>query len=155
MAKTIGAMMVLVGVALLVYSVVVLVRAYRSRRWPVVEAEIVETYVKYRSGRRATYEPIIRYRYTRNGRAYEGDRILFCALTLTSSEEEAERFLGCLTDGAAIPVHVSPTNPSLSVIEPGVYIAWSWPAIALAILFIALGFSSAVGLPGFDVISGR
>jgi hypothetical protein len=138
-----GATMGLVGIALLVYSVVQLVRAYRSRWWPVVEAEIVETYVKYRSGRRARYEPIIRYRYTRNGRGYEGDRLLFCALSLTSSsEEEAERFLGRLTAGATIPVRVSPTKPSLSVIEAGVDVARSWPAFAFALVLIVLAVSS-------------
>ena len=142
MSKAFGVALGLFGAVLFFYSVLQLVRACRSRRWPIVEAEVIEAHVRLHSGRKTRYAPVVRYRYLRNGRTYEGDRILFTAISLTSTLEEAEQFVARFSVGTMIPIRVSPTNGRLSVLEPGADSRWSWPGIGFAIMLIVIGLSA-------------
>ena len=63
----------------------------------------------------------MRYEYQDRGVTYEGTRLVFSGgLTLEASRTEVERFLAPLRKGAEIAVHVSPHNPRLSVVVPGI-----------------------------------
>jgi hypothetical protein len=128
----------LAGLALLAYSLRQLVHASHSRRWPVVEAQILETDIE--PSRRGRWYPVVRYHYQRNGHSYAGDRILFAALMVSVSRAEAERFVAQFVPGTTVHLYVSPTDDGLSVLTAGVDFRWSWPgfAAALMLIFIAL-----------------
>jgi hypothetical protein len=65
--------------------------------------------------------PVVRYAYQYEGVVYEGTRLVFAAgLALEGSRPEVERFLAPLREGTAIAVHVSPRDPRISVVRPGV-----------------------------------
>ncbi len=114
---------VTLGTAGLVCALRELCRALDSRHWPLQEAEIVQSGVRaYRGGHLGTtFGPNVRYKYEREGVVYEGTRIMFSGLGLsTFSRHEVEQFLAPLAKGTRILVRVSPRNPRISVIEPGV-----------------------------------
>ena len=64
----------------------------------------------------------VRYRYTVGGAEYEGSRIRFGGPLSSSIESWAERIQSRFTVRASVCVRVSPEDPRLSVLEPGV--AW-------------------------------
>jgi hypothetical protein len=66
---------------------------------------------------RQTYDPVVRYRYTVDGRAFEGR--LRHRLT-TSSSSWAEGTARHFPRGTPVRVAYDPRNPARSVIEPGV-----------------------------------
>ena len=135
----------IVGASLFVFSSVQWWRARQSLAWPLCQAEVIETRVDQRRHRGIVYEPIVRYRYRLDGRPYEGKRIIFSGLSVTTrSEEEAENFIGRFEVGASIPIRVSPSNPRLAVIEPGIDHRRFFMAIAFAVAFIAGGLSGVL-----------
>ena len=64
---------------------------------------------------------MVRYEYQDRGVTYEGTRLVFSGgLAVEASRTGVERFLAPLHKGAEIAVHVSPHNPRISVVSPGV-----------------------------------
>jgi hypothetical protein len=142
MTRVLMASFGLVGVAFLGYTLLQLRRAHLSLRWPVVPAEVVEVRVNERRGRRTTYEPFVRYRYSQNGATREGSRIVFVPMALTSTRDDAERFLVPFQLGCTISIRVSPTDAKLAVIEPGIQVRWFIAGILFSIGFIVVGVAS-------------
>ena len=110
------------GVAGLLYSRLELRRARDSKYWFVKEGDVVDSAIEeHRSAHCGTsYSPNVRYRYSHEGVVYEGTRIMFSGLSLTSSRADVEQFLVPFAKGARITVYVSPRNPRLCVIAPGI-----------------------------------
>jgi len=123
MSQTIfGALLALIGLGGVIESLIDVVRARRSHEWALVDAEIVESQVECKKGGGhggGWFAPIVRYRYSWNGEAYVGNRVLFTRLE-TRSRQDADQFVRQLPLGASIRVRVSPSNPGLSVVQPGV-----------------------------------
>jgi hypothetical protein len=62
----------------------------------------------------------IRYRYTVDGRAFEGDRLRFSTANFHTSETGwAERAVRRYPVGAAVSVHYDPRDPAQSLLQPG------------------------------------
>jgi len=72
--------------------------------------------------------------------AYEGNRIVFSATSVTGSFHDAEQLLKQFPVGSRIPIRVCPTKRQLSVIKPGFEPAW-WIPLAFSVLFVMGGFS--------------
>ena len=111
-----------VGIAGLGYGLVEFRRALDSKHWLVREAEVLDSRIdEHRGGITGTrYSPFLCYEYRHDGLVYKGKRIMFSGLGLTSSREKVEEFLVPFAQGTHIAVHVSPRDPRVSVIEPGV-----------------------------------
>jgi hypothetical protein len=130
--QQIGAVFVALGAVFLPYALREPWRAFQSLRWPIVEAEVVHNAIEHR--RRRRFEPVVRYRYSCEGRTYEGGRLAFSP-SLDGSREEAAELLKLFPVGAGIPVRVCPTKNRLSVVKPGLD-RGSW--LPLAVSFVAI-----------------
>jgi Protein of unknown function (DUF3592) len=139
--KLFGALFFGVGTAFSFYTLLQFWRTYRSLTWPVLEAEVVANSVKEHRGRGGGYEPVVRYRYGREGRIYEGGTIVFSSISVIGTRKEAEEFLKQLPVGARIPVRVCPAKSQLSVIKPGFERPW-WIPLVFSILLIIVGYSA-------------
>lgn len=91
----------------------------KARGWPVVPGQVVERTVgpstttgASRPGR--YFEPRVTYRYTVEGKTYEGHRISLT--TKAYGEETARRVANELPD--AVQVHYNPRDPSDAVLQP-------------------------------------
>jgi hypothetical protein len=123
-----------------------LVRARRSHDWPMVAAEIVDSRVERQSAGHSggRFLPVVRYRYSVNGVTYEGRRVQFTRLE-TAAREDAERLTAPFQAGRNVVVRVSPSNPRVSVIQPG-QDGRSWLHMLLFAAFAAFGIAMLSGL---------
>jgi hypothetical protein len=140
--KLFGALFVAAGVALFFYTLLQMWRAHQSLAWPILEAEVLDNSIKKHRGRGQGHEPVVRYRYQCGSKVYEGGTLVFSAMSVTGSREEAEEFLKQLPVGARIPVSVCPGRSQLSVIKPGIEFAWYWFPITFSLLCILGGLST-------------
>ena len=135
-----------VGAGFLAYSVRDLVLGLRTRLWPclpgvVLVAEVVTT----RNGRHGpSFRPRVRYSYQVADRTFESERIAF-ALLDSRRYAEAERCIGSLHTGSAIPVYVNPSRPDVSVLVSGLTHN-NWHLLLIGVILIggsvAILFSS-------------
>ena len=122
-----------------------LVRGRQSRKWPTVPAEIIESTVTYRPGGRGggRFVPVVEYRYAVDGVSYVGSRVQFTRLE-TISRPDAERLAAEYHPQTSVLVHVSPSNPRVSVIQPGQR-GRSWLYLLLFAAFAVLGMGLVTG----------
>ena len=135
-----------IGAFLLFGGILNFWRGRDSVNWPMLEAEVLGSGVKVNksilTGR--SYKPLVRYRYAQQGATYEGSRIMFSIAELqTRSHEDAEQFIAPFRPGTKITVRVSPTNPRISVIEPGVD-RRGWLALVISPLFLFIGIGGLI-----------
>lgn len=100
-------------------SVVPLARGLYSLAWPMTEGVVLAS--RSKPGFRISAIDI-RYRYNAGGREYTGDRYSFRAL-LTADRmvgRDVTALVGRYPPGERVQVAVSPTDPSESVIAPGI-----------------------------------
>jgi hypothetical protein len=132
----------------LVQAVFNIVHGHLSNRWPLVAAEIIDSGVRKRrfglTGR--GFAPFVIYTYAVDGVLFRSERILFAPMA-TPSRADADRFVCSLPPGMKIEVRVSPTNPRLAVIEPGI------KGAALLQVFAAVTFG-VVGIVAVRQIVG-
>jgi hypothetical protein len=131
-----------VGTLMLVGGMASYRRARASVHWPALTAEILDSSIKERRGRRGPhFRPAVIYAYRVEGAYFQGDRITFAPGGVSSGSRGAvERMLEVLPKGGHIPVRVCPVNPRLSVIQPGVARETRLMSFAGAyFIFIALG----------------
>lgn len=136
------------GVSTIFYGLVELLRGWRSLSWPEVEATVVESRTDEQHGRagRVMFTPMVRYRYCYAGSEYEGKRLLFSGLSLSvRSRAKVERFLRPFECGARIAVRVSPANPRLSVVGPGVDVG-AWGCLLVGLILTIMGVGSILGM---------
>ncbi len=124
-------------------------QASAARNWPqtpgrVVESGIRETAVRARrqtsaaSTRQATrYAPHIVYAYTVHGASYQGERLRFGPVTLSSEAGDAGRAASRYPLGSEVTVYYDPANPAESALDlrPGWGI-WIEGLLALFLLLV-------------------
>jgi hypothetical protein len=97
--------------------------AFASAGWPATEGRILATSIDSRPSRRSgfTYELVLSYSYTVDGREYTGDRIDFIDGVQAKAREELERERQRygFVDGETVMVHYDPADPARSVLWPG------------------------------------
>lgn len=136
-----GLLFALGGVALLIHTMRQLLRARQSLNWPIIEAQVQEARIDESHGRHHSYTPLVRYRYESGDSVYEGNRIIFSGKSVsTGSLDEAKQFMTQFEVGMRLMIRVCPTNPNLSVIEPGFHPGW-WVPLVFALTAVLMGLS--------------
>jgi hypothetical protein len=128
-----------IGSVALVSGLRELARAVDSEDWPEVSGEIEETGVVMDSGGQSvTFAPEVRYHYRVGDSHYVSDRIAFGGRVSMTFRSWAEGIVARYRKSKVVKVRVCPTDPDLSVLEPGVH--WScWFVIVIATVFVGLG----------------
>ena len=126
-------------------------RAVDSEAWPIVEGEIEETGVLAEPGAQtaALYTPMVRYHYRVGGVQHVSNRVAFGGVVSMSFRSWAQGIVARYRDQKTVRVHVCPTDPELSVLEPGLH--WtSWMVPIVFAVFLGLGLRYL--LPYFGVL---
>ena len=127
-----------------------ILRGIDSEDWQRVDGEIIETGIvddhtaTMQTTTRGTTMtaplkvPVVRYRYIVNGAEYIGDKLQLGGPLATSFRSVARSSIEQYQTGKRVQVSVSPTDPTVSVLQPGV--KWYlYVAIALPTLFLGIG----------------
>src|SRR6266498_1276860 len=136
----VGAVFSLIGGLFIVAEFVELAHAVDSEEWPQVPGQIEETGVLTEPGMLSgtNYLPVVRYHYRGADKQYLSDRVAFGGTISSSFRGLAELSVRRYRDMKAITVRVSPRDPALSVLEPGIH--WTvWIALLFGTVFFALG----------------
>jgi len=133
-----------IGGALLIWSLRELRYAVQSASWPVVRATIVSSAVKSEIDPASDlptlplYSASIRYQYEVDGKQYEGRRVAFGPTTASSQRSVARAETVARPLGEVVEVRFCPSQPSLSVLTPGAN--WDVYAVcALGVIFAGIG----------------
>jgi len=85
-----------------------------------------------------TFAPMVRYHYRIGDNQYVSDRIAFGGTVSMSFRSWAERIAAKYRHSRTVKVRVCPTDPTLSVLEPGAH--WSlWFIILMGTVFAGIG----------------
>lgn len=120
-------------------------RSMASEDWSPVEGEVEEAEVAttYSPQNRSTYSPQVRYHYAVQGTKYASDRIAFGGRVSTSWRGYAEKVVDRYRRMGKVKVYVSPDDPALAVLEPGIH--WiCLVALAIGTIFLGLGIALLV-----------
>lgn len=105
--------------------------AFLSTRWPTVEGTIIESTVREKprltrnSLHKFQYFTQISYKYTVNEQPYEGDTLYF-GETGSTTQDQKLKYTEKYPTGHNMAVAYNPTQPSVSVLEPGVTLEALW-----------------------------
>ena len=128
------------GAGVASYSLWAVWGGLRSRAWPTVPGEIARHRVEESmsdDGRR--YKPVTAFRYQVDGRPYINERVHFGPVWFdVSSESALASARGELPVGRKVVVHVNPSDPTDSVLEPGVT-PGMFVFLAFGLFFLGLG----------------
>lgn len=125
-------------------------RAITSAGWPTVEGEIERTGVDMDAKLEAfAYVPVVRYHYRIGDREYVNDRIAFGGRCSSVFRRFAAAVATQYGKRSAVTVHVSPADPSVSVLEPGVH----WATVArLGVFGVLLALGMQMLLAYFGIV---
>jgi len=108
---------------------------YQSSNWPSTSGQIVSSNVEvYTSSKRTSYYPKIIYRYTVEGKSFEGSRITY--QLGRSDREEAEEQVAKYPTGSVKSVFYNPNLPEESCLEAGGAVTGYYIFFILGTLFI-------------------
>lgn len=147
----VGGGFVAVGGATLVQGFRALGRAIDSEEWPSADGEIIESRIGTDYGRSGSlFYPAIRYRYRIGEHSYDGDRVSFGGPFEASWRSPAEHVVERYREGKAVKVRFSPTDPSVSVLEPGA--RWYvYLVILMGAIFLAIGLRRLMDVFGWSL----
>jgi Protein of unknown function (DUF3592) len=113
-------------------------RGLRCESWPttegVVDRAAMTSHTSNKGG--VTYSADISYHYQAAGTYHTGTRLAFG--TMSSSYNYAQEILSRYPVGARVPVHYSPDDPELAVLETGVH-KGVWIEFGVGTVFILVG----------------
>lgn len=92
-------------------------QAYASTRWPTETATVIESGWQY--GYKGNYKPVVRYRYTVEGREFSASRIRFWGLAPYMGETSAQEWSNRWVMNLPAIVHYDPRHPEIAVLAPG------------------------------------
>jgi hypothetical protein len=110
------------GLTLIMWSCAILWCGWVSRRWPVVEGELVTRDILDGRNRSGPYfVPAVHYRYTVGHRQFAGRRRRFRALLdAFVTEQAAYDMLTGFAPSSPLPVYYHPRVPRLAVLQSGI-----------------------------------
>jgi hypothetical protein len=125
-------------------------RAADSTDWPTVTGEIEETGVLSSPDEDGImYSPTVRYHYKVGDEQYLSDRIGFGGAWSINIRWLADAMLDKYRNRKQVTVSVSPEDPRLCCLEPGLH--WTTPFMLLiGALFLGLGISSLLKFFGWE-----
>ncbi|MDB6028714.1 MAG: hypothetical protein JWM68_4937 [Verrucomicrobiales bacterium] len=132
---------ILVGVVILGVGVWTTIQSIRSKYWPVTEGVIQSANIQSHksSEGETTYSAAINYTYQVNGKGYWGDKIAFGGRS--SSLDDVQAVLGRYPVGKKVPVHYSPNDASVAVLQTGIH-GGTWLMFFLVTVFVVLGVAT-------------
>lgn len=114
-----------VGAFLLFHSFAGLIFGQASYHWPTVDGRITKSAIRSGifSNDDVSHCVTLRYRYSVNGRQYEGKRIGFSkhgsAANSSGNYQEVQDIFDKYPRGSSVKVHYLPVAPWVSTLEPG------------------------------------
>lgn len=120
------------GAALLYWSLSQFWYGHASKSWASTRGTITESRYIDR-GTRKDGEARIRYKYSVQGRTYDGGNLLAGNLTYTDRDEEEKA--RHYKPGMIVPVYYDPEKPESSALEVGAVTRMPYLALALALFF--------------------
>ena len=136
----------LIGTGICFVAVIGIIRGRANRTWSPVQATILSSEIRKSSssggnfghGSTITYEPLVTYSYSVQGRTYKGETI--AALTSSFSKGEGDSMRKGLKPlpyrvGETVPAYVDPLNPERSVLVRGINPA-VWIILIATCLFL-------------------
>lgn len=133
-----GAILIVAGLLVGGFMTKVFFDARANRSWPSTTGQVVESRLEIdrpnrrrtsgqRSGRRRSYDAVVRYSYTVGGRSYTSDRFSAATDFFSSSNQNRTRdFLNRYPVGANVTVFYNPRQPGSAVLERGGFRALQW-----------------------------
>ena len=134
--KLVGMRFLLLGLLVLLFALSRSWDKLETRRWPTAEATVVFSEVVERTGKTHDWCVLVGYRYSVDGGRQGGAKRWRCA----ASRANAEAQLAHVAPGRRIEVHVDPTRPERSVLEPASFGMSDAFFGALALTLFAVGF---------------
>jgi hypothetical protein len=122
--------------------------AEESASWPSVSGTVLSSTVSasgggYRSIR--SYGPVIRYRFTVDGRVFEGGRTAFNG---HFSQKSSQEIVDAHRAGDPVLVHYRPGDPEICVLQPGVS-----TSVGLIVLIVLIVLSGLILVPTAAVMT--
>jgi hypothetical protein len=142
----IGAVFCVIGAGLGFGGVSAIRKARKRSAWPTVAGTLLSSEVvehrrsvsgKHGSRKSVSYEPIVKYSYSVEGKNYSGKRIAADTVTMIS-KRAAEKRIGRFSSATEILVHYDPEDPKQSVLDT--------EAVGLGMLFGIGGVLIALGV---------
>jgi hypothetical protein len=132
--RRIVAIVILVfGCALIAAGLSIRSGAMRGVDWPKTTAKVLERKVEHRS-RNVGY-PVVRYRYSVEGKDYESDNV-YAIGKVSKNMDESQKWVDSLPE--SIEVHYNPARPGEAYIlsTPSV---WFWIPLGIGALVVLVG----------------
>jgi hypothetical protein len=125
--KIVRWILILLGVALMIFGAKRAWLGHQSRSWPTVPAIVDSSAVdsSHHSGRRGhgtTYSAEIRYHYEVSGKSYSSRQVSFGDYG-SNERSHAAAIMNRYKAGTPATAHYLPSDPAVAVLEPGV--TWS------------------------------
>lgn len=131
-----GGIFILLAICAAVGGVRALILAHASEHWPNVQGDIIKSEIRETTrGAKgdSSANEIIRYSYIVNGQTMVGKRVVFGVVDLTP-----RKIIRKYPVGRRVRVYFQESDPSISVLEPGVHFA-VWMYFMGSIIFLLLG----------------
>jgi len=156
--RSLGFMLVAVGLLAALFTARSISRARRSLHWPVVEATVtrseVFTHTSTSVGRGQAvsttmheHYPAVWYEYTVQGQRYRSKRIIF--FRTNYARTDAETVVARYPAGGRVTAYYDPANPKVAVLEPGLgaNARRYCKGFAVGAIFLLVGLLFAWGVP--------
>jgi hypothetical protein len=145
----IGLVFLAIGIILSIIGYITWNKARVSTSWPAVPGRILNASVdRVRERNRDSdgdvsietkYEVDVSYEYTVEGREYVGDTIQFGLSDRMSNSARAYSIVNQYPQGTEVDVYVDPSQPSTSVLQPGVQLStFLMPAFGLVFAIVGM-----------------
>ena len=112
---------VTVGLGIAAFGARSVVQARASSTWPRVSGEITHSEVVQSSDSEGvSYSPLVRYDYAVGDQPFTSERICFGLARMSAGLRFARTYSERYRIGSVVNVYYDPTQPSSSVLEPGI-----------------------------------
>ncbi len=135
-----GTILLLIGLVILAIGVPEAVTGIQSLGWPSVQGTITRSILTISLDSRSSYVNIS-YSYSVNGVDLTGNSISTAGVGYTFSESSTNALLNQYPQGATVKVYYDPGDPSMAVLQPGIY----W--FTYFVLIVGAIFTLAGALP--------
>jgi hypothetical protein len=151
----IGAVFCVIGAGLGLGGFSAVRKARKRAAWPTVAGSILSTDVvehrrsvsgKHGSRKSVSYEPIIKYSYSVDGKNYSGKRIAAASENMIS-KRAAEKRIGKFSSGTEILIHYDPKDPKQAVLDTravNLAMLFGIGAAMIALGVLTLAYASAI-----------
>jgi len=128
----------LIGLGFTGVGVRCVLQAQASSAWPHVAGEVTRSEIKASSGEGSSYAPHILYSYQVSGQPFEGSDICFGIKNVSATYAFARSLTERYRTGAPVMVYYNPSEPAMSVLEPGIS-KRSFIQMAFGLVFATFG----------------